>query len=100
MSLQFSFIKCEENTLNTINIKSPDPEIGLYTNNIKDTLTPDNIKDTLTPVFGLYTNNIKDTLTPKHITPISTEYMKHFYAKTHNPSYTRLGNNTEPDNLC
>jgi len=76
MSLQFSFIKCEENTLNTINIKSPDPEIGLYT------------------------NNIKDTLTPKHITPISTEYMKHFYAKTHNPSYTRLGNNTEPDNLC
>lgn len=74
MSLQFSFIKCEERTLNTIN--SPDTEIGLYT------------------------NNIINKSNPKHIKPISTEYMKHFYAKTHNPSYTRLGNNTEPDILC
>jgi hypothetical protein len=74
--LQFSFLDCNKNALNTINLKSPEPGLGLYAANIQ-----------------------KDWA-PTHITPISSEYMKQFYAKTHNPSYTRLGNNTEIESKC
>lgn len=74
MSLQFSFIDCKLDK--DINLK-PDPGLGLYV------------------------GKIPSTWSPQHIEPTSTEYMKQFYAKTHNPSYTRLGNNTEPEgSIC
>jgi len=75
-SLQFSFLDCNKNALNNIKLKSPDPGLGLYAANIS-----------------------KDWA-PTHISPTSSEYMKQFYAKTHNPSYTRLGNNTEEKFKC
>ena len=75
-SLQFSFLDCNKNALNNIKLKSPDPGLGLYS------------------------ANIAEDWAPPHIPPTSTEYMKQFYAKTHNPAYTRLGNNTEEESKC
>ena len=72
--LEFSFLNCNNNSLN--NLKSPDPGLGLYA------------------------ANIDANWAPPHITPTSSEYMKQFYAKSHNPAYTRLGNNTEPESKC
>ena len=74
MSLQFSYIDCKL-----------DKDISLKAE----------------PGLGLYVGNISPGWAPTHIEPTSTEYMKQFYAKTHNPSYTRLGNNTEPEHsIC
>ena len=75
-TLQFSFLNCNDNSLNNIKLKSPDPGLGLYA------------------------ANIAENWVPPHITPTSSEYMKQFYAKSHNPAYTRLGNNTEPETKC
>tara|TARA_B000000477_G_scaffold124448_1_gene132134 strand:- start:2497 stop:2733 length:237 start_codon:yes stop_codon:yes gene_type:complete len=73
-ALQFSFLDCNKNSFNNIRL----PDQGL----------------------GLYTGTISEKWAPSYITPTSTEFMKQFYAKTHNPSYTRLGNNTEPETKC
>lgn len=74
--LEFSFLNCNNNSFNNIQLKSPDPGLGLYA------------------------ANIEENWAPPHIEPTSAEYMKQFYAKTHNPAYTRLGNNTEPESKC
>jgi len=73
MNLEFSFLNCN-NTINNLNYNMQ-PDKGL----------------------GLYVGNIKNNWTPSYIYPNSSEYIKHFYAKNQNPSYTRLGNSTEPE---
>ena len=75
-ALQFSFLDCNKNSLNNIKLKAPDPGLGLYA------------------------ANIAEDWAPPHIEPTSSKYMLQFYAKTHNPSYTRLGNNTEELSKC
>jgi len=69
MSLEFYYLDCNNNFLYDM---QPDPGLGLYV------------------------GNIKNKWVPNYIEPTSSEYIKQFYAKNQNPSYTRLGNNTEP----
>jgi hypothetical protein len=75
MSLQFSFIN-NDNSLNNLN--PPDPGLGLYAGE---------------STFKQWA--------PPHIKPDSSEYMKHFYAPTHNPGIYRPGNNSQENiDLC
>ena len=47
----------------------------------------------------LYAENIKEWTATPHIIPTSELYTKQFYAKYHNPSSTRIGNNTVDETL-
>ena len=50
--------------------------------------------------LGLYVGKVSNDWAPAHIKPISTEYMKKYYAYTHSPSFERVGNNTITKNEC
>jgi hypothetical protein len=48
---------------------------------------------TTTQSISSYTENIKQWTATPHIIPTSELYTNQFYAKYHNPSSTRIGNN-------
>lgn len=48
---------------------------------------------------SIYTENLKEWTPTPHINPTSELYTKQFYAKYHNPSSTRIGNNTVDETL-
>lgn len=65
----------------------------------KNTLA-NNVPEQPVPGLGLYTGTIPSSWAPPYIKPTSSEYMKQFYAQTHNPSFTRIGNNDVEINSC